>query len=104
MLKEKTSKFAVLQMEMLEEIAGTSSIFAENGMNGSANAAVRKNQNMLVRVPFTKHSEKTVDTKFEDKQRFFAIMRLEVARIVVPDFCELEEGKFSVDFAKIAFE
>lgn len=42
MLEEETGKFAVLQMKVFEEIASTGSIFAKNGVDGSANTAVRE--------------------------------------------------------------
>ncbi len=104
MLEEETGKFAVLQVKVFEEVAGSGGIFAENGVDSGTDTAMREDQNVLVRVLFAEHGQKAVDAELKAEQGFFAVVGFSEAAIVVPDFNELKQGKFPVDFAKVAFE
>ena len=52
----------------------------------------------------TQHFEKIFDAQLEREQSFFAIMRLGVASIVIPDFMRSERGKFAFETAKVALD
>ena len=87
---------------MFEVEAGAVVVFGENGVNGGTDAAVRKDDDGLVGMPDLDHFKEGLDAIFEFVQSFFAVIGLDVALVVIPNFFELEQRKAAVDFAEAA--
>ena len=88
---------------MFEVEAGTVVVFGESGVNGRADAAVRKDDDGLVGMPDLDHFKEGLDAIFEFVQSFFAVIGLDVALVVIPDFSEFKWGKGAVEFAEVTF-